>query len=160
MSAFHPDLRAGRFIPKFSFGPRLTRLMADRGPKPLDPAPGVTAEQLVVPGPEGAPDVVLRVFRPEGLTAPAPALLWVHGGGLISGSPQQDDATNIAFARELGITVAAVKYRFAPTHPSRPRPRTSTPATSACSPMPTGSASTPPASRSAARAPAATSRPP
>ena len=75
MSAFHPDLRAGRFIPKFSFGPRLTRLMADRAPKPLDPAPGVTAEELVVPGPEGAPDVVLRVFRPEGLTAPAPALL-------------------------------------------------------------------------------------
>ncbi|HEX5858251.1 MAG TPA: alpha/beta hydrolase [Microbacterium sp.] len=118
MSVFHPDLRAGRFIPKFSFGPRLTRLMADRAPKPLQPEAGVRAEELIVPGPEGAPDVVLRVFRPEGLTAPAPALLWVHGGGLVSGSPQQDDATNIAFARELGITVAAVRYRFAPTHPA------------------------------------------
>ena len=31
MSVFHPDLRAGRFIPKLSFGPRSTRLLADAG---------------------------------------------------------------------------------------------------------------------------------
>jgi len=118
MSAFHPDLRVGRFIPKLSYGPALARLLDGRGPKPLVPEPGVTAEELVVAGPHGAPDVVLRVFRPDGLTAPAPALFWVHGGGLISGTPQQDDATNIAFAREVGITVAAVKYRLAPRHPA------------------------------------------
>ncbi|MGC5169619.1 alpha/beta hydrolase [Microbacterium sp. DT81.1] len=118
MTVFHPDLRAGRCIPKFSYGPRLARFMATRAPKPKDPGEGVTAEELVVRGPQGGPDVVLRVFRPDGLTVAAPALFWVHGGGLIGGSPQQDDATNIAFARELGITVAAVAYRFAPTHPA------------------------------------------
>jgi acetyl esterase/lipase len=73
---------------------------------------------MVVPGPEGAPSVSLRVFQPAGLNTAAPALLWVHGGGLILGAAEQDDQTNIAFARELGITVAAVRYRLAPDNPA------------------------------------------
>ncbi|MFI9383564.1 alpha/beta hydrolase fold domain-containing protein [Kutzneria sp. NPDC052558] len=56
----------------------------------------------------------LRVFQPAGLAAPAPALLWTQGGGFIFGAPEQDDRRNIAFARQLGITVAAVRYRLAP----------------------------------------------
>lgn len=68
-----------------------------------------------MPGPEGAAPVSLRVFQPTGLSAKAPALLWIHGGGLIFGSPEQDDRSNAAFARELGITVAAVRCRLAAT---------------------------------------------
>ncbi|WP_199874011.1 alpha/beta hydrolase fold domain-containing protein [Streptomyces sp. Root369] len=71
-----------------------------------------------MPGPKGAPSVSLRVFQPTGLKAAAGALLWIHGGGLIFGAPEQDDRTNIAFARELGITVAAVRYRLGPDHPA------------------------------------------
>ncbi|MFF8228074.1 alpha/beta hydrolase [Streptomyces caelestis] len=48
----------------------------------------------------------------------APTLLWVHGGGLIFGAPENDDRTSIAFARELGITVAAVRYRLASHSPA------------------------------------------
>ncbi|MFJ4641983.1 alpha/beta hydrolase fold domain-containing protein [Streptomyces bobili] len=71
-----------------------------------------------MPGPKGAPSVSLRVFQPTGLKAAAPALLWIHGGGLIFGAPEQDDRTSIAFARELGITVAAVRYRRASDSPA------------------------------------------
>lgn len=56
----------------------------------------------------------MRVFQPVGISTPAPALLWMHGGGMVIGSPEQDDRTNIAFVRELGISVAAVRYRLAP----------------------------------------------
>lgn len=116
MTAFHPDLAAGRFIPKFSFGPRLSRLSRSIRARPAVPGPDVTVEELVVPGPAGAPDVSLRVLRPAAASAPVPALLWIHGGGLVMGRPEQDDRTNIGFVRELGIVVAALRYRLAPDH--------------------------------------------
>ncbi len=116
VSAFHPDLAVGRFIPKLSFGPRTSRLARRRTARPAAPGPGVTVGELLVPGPDGAPEVSLRIIRPIVAPGPLPALLWIHGGGMIIGSPEQDDRTSIAFARELGIVVAAVRYRLAPDH--------------------------------------------
>ena len=34
-------------------------------------------------------------------------MLWMHGGGHLFGTPEQDDRSNIAFVEELGIVVAA-----------------------------------------------------
>ncbi|GAA3388277.1 alpha/beta hydrolase [Cryptosporangium minutisporangium] len=118
MSVFHPDLKAGRFIPRFSTGPRLTRLMNRAQFKPGPLPDELVAEEVEAPGPPGAPAVRLQVYRPRDLTSPAPALLWIHGGGMISGSNLQDETTNIAFARALGITVVSVTYRLAPQHPA------------------------------------------
>jgi acetyl esterase/lipase len=59
----------------------------------------------------------VRLFRPADVTAPGPALLWIHGGGYVLGSPAQDDALCRRFVAELGVTVAAVKYRLAPQNP-------------------------------------------
>ncbi|MGY1618136.1 alpha/beta hydrolase [Geodermatophilus sp. SYSU D00691] len=111
---FHPDLAIARFLPRLSYGPRSARVMRSLRGRPGRPPAGVTVEQLDVPGPDG--EVPLRLFRPAGQQAPAPALLWIHGGGLVFGAPEQDDRSNAAFARELGITVAAVRYRLAPDH--------------------------------------------
>ncbi|MER2564245.1 MAG: alpha/beta hydrolase [Myxococcaceae bacterium] len=119
MSAFHPDLWLGRFIPNFSFGPRMASFIrgrTKRGPIPV--LPDVRVEDVDVPANGASPPVSLRLYRPKSLDAPAPALLWAHGGGFIIGSPEQDETNNLAFVRELGITVAAVRYRLAPEHPS------------------------------------------
>ena len=51
----------------------------------------------------------IRLFRPPGLTEPAPALLWIHGGGYVIGSAQQDDRVCHGFSTRLGITVASVE---------------------------------------------------
>lgn len=118
VATFHPDLALGRFLPPISIGPRLSELARRARPRPLDPPPGVTVEELVVPGPPDGPPVSLRVFRPAGATATVPALLWIHGGGLVLGSPEQDDRANMEFVRELGIVVASVKYRLAPRDPA------------------------------------------
>lgn len=118
MNSFHPDLALARFIPNLSVGPFTARLLRGLKPRPVAPGPGVTVREMFVPGPQGAPPVSMRVFQPDGLTAKAPALLWIHGGGLVIGSPEQDDRGNAAFARELGITVAAVRYRHATTSPA------------------------------------------
>ncbi|CAN5326552.1 alpha/beta hydrolase [soil metagenome] len=112
MSAIHPELRGIRFVPVLSYGPLLTRIMKRANARPL-PAPDDVSIEDVVDG-----DVSLRIFRPVGATGATPALLWMHGGGYIIGAPEQDDRTNILFARELGITVAAVRYRLAPEHPA------------------------------------------
>ncbi|MCV7028112.1 alpha/beta hydrolase [Mycobacterium sherrisii] len=58
----------------------------------------------------------VRLFRPPGVTAPAPALVWIHGGGYVMGSAKQDDRVCHGFSTRLGITVASVEYRLAPEH--------------------------------------------
>lgn len=65
--------------------------------------------------------VAVRLYRPTAATGPAPALLWIHGGGYVIGHPGQDDELCRRFARRLGATVASVDYRLAPEH-SYPTP--------------------------------------
>ncbi|GAA0389042.1 alpha/beta hydrolase [Microbispora corallina] len=83
---------------------------------PAFPA-GVTVEDRKVPGPEGAPAVRVRIYRPETQDGPLPALYWIHGGGMIIGSPEIDDARMAANVLEIGCVVVSVDYRLAPEHP-------------------------------------------
>jgi acetyl esterase/lipase len=43
-------------------------------------------------------------------------LIWVHGGGLVSGSPQLDQGIAVAYAEQARIPVFLPKYRLAPEH--------------------------------------------
>lgn len=119
MSVFHPDLWLARFMPNFSFGPRMVSFIRGRTKRGAIPVlPDVTVEDVDVPASGASPAVSLRLYRPKSLAAPAPAMLWAHGGGFIIGSPEQDEANNLAFVRALGITIAAVRYRLAPENPA------------------------------------------
>jgi acetyl esterase/lipase len=77
---------------------------------------GLQVEDRLVPGPDGAPDVPVRIYRPDRQSAPA-AVYEVHGGGFIMGSPQISHARNVALARDLGVVVVSVDYRLAPETP-------------------------------------------
>jgi acetyl esterase/lipase len=60
----------------------------------------------------------IRVHHPPATApSPYPAVLWIHGGGFVIGSPAQDDAVCQVLAQKLGALVAAVRYRRAPEHP-------------------------------------------
>lgn len=111
MGAFHPDLRRAQLIPRLSVGNRTLRFMR-MSARPMPSTDAVTITEQHVPGPDG--QVRLRIYRPTAAPEPTAALFWIHGGGLILGSPQQDDRTNLRFAEQLGITVVAVAYRLAP----------------------------------------------
>ena len=63
-----------------------------------------------------AGDVPLRVYEPEGARR-RPALLWIHGGGLVVGSARQDDGLCARTASERDAVVVSVDYRLAPEHP-------------------------------------------
>ncbi|WP_370941833.1 alpha/beta hydrolase [Amycolatopsis sp. cg5] len=77
---------------------------------------GVSVRDQLIPGPEGAPDVPVRIYVPERRTAPA-AILDVHGGGFMVGDLDFDHAANLQFARELGVVVVSVDYRLSPETP-------------------------------------------
>lgn len=72
--------------------------------------------RLYTGGAAGHP-VKVWVYKPRDLTAPAPALLWMHGGGVVIGSARMNDLQLTKLVQALGIVVVAVDYRLAPTHP-------------------------------------------
>ena len=59
--------------------------------------------------------IQLRIHKPKSVE-PTSALLWMHGGGLIVGTPAQDDWRCAQIAERLGVLVVAVQYRLAPEH--------------------------------------------
>ncbi len=85
-------------------------------PRPELPG-NVAIEDRAAPGPEGSPDVLVRLYRPEGLTRPAAALYWIHGGGMVLGDIAMNDPYCANIASELNALVASVEYRLAPEHP-------------------------------------------
>jgi acetyl esterase/lipase len=92
-----------------------TRMAELRQAEPLPE--GVTTEDVMVPGPAGEPDVMVRLYRPADLPADSPALYWIHGGGLVLGTVQMNDNSCANIADNLGVLVASVEYRLAPEYP-------------------------------------------
>ena len=88
-------------------------------PQPALPE-SVAIEDRAVPGPEGEPDVRVRLYRPEGqlqMGRPASALYWIHGGGMVMGNVEMNDPYCATIADRLNALVASVEYRLAPEHP-------------------------------------------
>ena len=77
-------------------------------------APEQIPEVVHVPGPDGAPDVALRIFKPRAPRATRPAIFHIHGGGYVSGSAAMMDLANVSRAAEHDAVVASVEYRLAP----------------------------------------------
>lgn len=79
--------------------------------------PGVATRTVTVPGTAGGPDVGVRLSERADRPLGSPALLWLHGGGFVTGAAgtSVDDAPRLA--HELKLLVASVDYRLAPEHP-------------------------------------------
>ena len=77
----------------------------------------VAHEERIVPGPAGAPDVRVLIYRPETAIGKVPAILYFHGGGLIAGKPDMMGSASLKLARDSGAVVIAVQYRLAPESP-------------------------------------------
>jgi acetyl esterase/lipase len=86
----------------------------------LDPAPrleGVEVHDASVERTGDPGRVRVRIYRSTSWTPGGPGLLWMHGGGFISGCPELDDMFCQRVARELDVAVLSVDYRLAPEHP-------------------------------------------
>ncbi|HTR70171.1 MAG TPA: alpha/beta hydrolase [Mycobacteriales bacterium] len=106
---FHPDLRlAARLLPSGFAGRTTTAAMRRAAALGRDRSPDIV-EQV-------SETASVRVHRPASVPDPAPAVLWIHGGGLVLGTARQDDGLCRRFAAETGALVASVEYRLAPEH--------------------------------------------
>lgn len=83
----------------------------------LPPIEGVSCDLQVAHDSGTGPDVAVRVYRPTDTSGTLPALLWIHGGGYVLGSAEQDDLIAQHFAFTSGCIVVSVDYRLAPEHP-------------------------------------------
>lgn len=109
----HPELRKViRFIPTLPFHRpgfvRCNNFLLNLIPKKTE-CDGIAIKTQVLT------NARLRIYQPENHTSAS--LLWIHGGGMITGRAAQDDALCARYANELALTVISVDYRLAPQHP-------------------------------------------
>ncbi|MFC0108234.1 alpha/beta hydrolase [Kibdelosporangium aridum] len=82
-----------------------------------EPSRPIDTRDEFIPGPAGAPDVLVRVYTPPASDAPRPGLVYIHGGGFVGGNIDMTDNACLKYADELGIVVVSVEYRLAPETP-------------------------------------------
>jgi len=78
------------------------------------PTPVQIEERVIQTEKAGQPDVRVLIYRRPS-TQPQAGLIWIHGGGYILGSPEDDRARGIA--EQLDCAVISVDYRLAPENP-------------------------------------------
>jgi acetyl esterase/lipase len=84
---------------------------------PVVENPDVVKEDRTVSGPDGDPDVTVRIYRPVDASDALPGIYFIHGGGMVLGDIAGEDATASMLCAEIGAVVVSVEYRLAPEHP-------------------------------------------
>lgn len=78
----------------------------------------VTREDFFIPGIESAPNVKIRLYRPISKESLCDgALMVIHGGGMVMGNIDVDDANASFLCESLNVVTISVEYRLAPEHP-------------------------------------------
>jgi acetyl esterase/lipase len=128
-AAIDPEVVAGMLADgRFELGARgpvptlellaTMREMPPRVPYDPTPPPGVVREERLIPGPSGAPDVPVRIYRrAERAAHDVPAIVWMHGGGYVLGSYDLDQPLLDALVAATGGVAVSVQYRLAPETP-------------------------------------------
>jgi acetyl esterase/lipase len=78
---------------------------------------GVSSEDLIIPGPSDAPDVLVRIYKPVDCPEKLPVLLWMHGGGYMLGNIEEEDLAAKRITSMVKCVTVTVDYRLAPEHP-------------------------------------------
>ncbi|MGZ7014624.1 MAG: alpha/beta hydrolase [Acidimicrobiales bacterium] len=104
------------YLPLSLRGPVGLRLMRALPAPERGIVPSVDVVSRTIPTSDGHP---LRavLYERSGRNRPRGALLWIHGGGMVLGAPEQGHDLCSRWADELGLLVASVDYRLAPEHP-------------------------------------------
>ncbi|SKA96307.1 Acetyl esterase/lipase [Agreia bicolorata] len=90
------------------------------GAIPIDELIGdreIRHEERIVPGPAGAPDIVLSLFSRTDHVAGGPGIYHTHGGGMVVGDRFTGADEFLAWVLEFDAVVASVEYRLAPENP-------------------------------------------
>lgn len=106
-SSLHPEdipaLRSGGFTP---------------GVEELIKGRPIEHFERTIPGPEGAPDLLVSVFRRTDHVTPGPGFFFTHVGGLIFGDRFVGIAPIVDYVEQLDAVVVTAEYRLAPENPA------------------------------------------
>ncbi len=123
---FDPEVQAVLDILATNPQPPLTRDTLPReGTDTLFPDNGTVIagraidwQDRVIPGPDGAPDVEITIFRPRGSEGETlPGFVNIHGGGMIVGHRSWETARVVDIVDEHRVVAVNVEYRLAPEDP-------------------------------------------
>ena len=82
----------------------------------MKPCPGIRVQKIYIPS--GTRRVPALVLSPEELSAPATGVLWIHGGGYISGMKEMVYISRaVELVKSFGAVVVSPGYRLAPFSP-------------------------------------------
>jgi acetyl esterase/lipase len=70
-----------------------------------------------VPGPAGAPEVEIALYRPQVQAAQLPCIFHIHGGGYVIGKTATMEPIHRAVAQAAECCIVTVEYRLAPETP-------------------------------------------
>lgn len=84
---------------------------------PMPASESVAVEDRQIPGSTAGSRLRLRVYRPKDQHRPLPLLYWIHGGGMVMGSPDGDDVRLSMFVDQVPCVATSIDYRLAPEHP-------------------------------------------
>ncbi len=73
--------------------------------------------ERTIPGPNGAPDVPIRIYMPKDRTEAGPGFVNFHGGGFILGDLESEHPRCLIMAAQGGAVSVGVDYRLAPENP-------------------------------------------
>ncbi len=107
--------------------PRADKLLPIDRSVPVDQFPGMELteehrqrldiEERFIPGPKGAPDVRVLVYRPKDAEGALPLLLHFHGGAFCLLHPETFAGMEANWSMKHRCVVVSVDYRLAPEHP-------------------------------------------
>ena len=91
-----------------SFTPQISDLLIGRP---------IGHRELTIPGPEGAPDVLVSIFSRTDHVVGGPGIFHTHGGGMIGGDRFIGAADYLDWVESTDAIAVSVEYRLAPENP-------------------------------------------
>lgn len=83
----------------------------------LPPIENVVMEDRNIPGPDGSPEVGVRIYKPVDVSGSLPGMFFIHGGGMIMGSIEGENLKAAMLCETIQAVVVSVEYRLAPENP-------------------------------------------
>jgi len=82
------------------------------------PTDNLDVSNRTIPGPEGGPEIAVRIYKPKDCgSEKLPGILWIHGGGLLFGNMDSATQWPVRLADQIRCVSIVFNYRLAPEHP-------------------------------------------
>ncbi|KAJ9092279.1 hypothetical protein QFC21_006921 [Naganishia friedmannii] len=122
----HPDFSLlARYVPSLPMSDAWLKVYRFLIPSPQVPlestSSAVSIELVKDPGLTGNPSILSCVARPkkrdnEPIPTRRPAIMWIHGGGMVLENHNMDLPKMKVWVEELGVVSILIGYRLAPEH--------------------------------------------